>query len=98
MTLKDAEHRMQSAVAALDRELNAVRTGRARPALVEALKVDYYGTPTPLNQLATINAPEPRLITIQPWTRPSSAPSRRPSSNPTLVSRPPTTAISSACR
>jgi len=68
-TMKDAEHRMQSAVTALDRELNAVRTGRARPALVETLKVDYYGTPTPLNQMAQINAPEPRLITIQPWDK-----------------------------
>ena len=68
-TLSDAEHRMQSAVGALDRDLDSVRTGRARPALVETLKVEYYGTPTPLNQLATINAPEPRLITIQPWDR-----------------------------
>jgi ribosome recycling factor len=68
-TMKDAEHRMQSAVTALDRELNTVRTGRARPALVESLKVDYYGTPTPLNQMAQINAPEPRLITIQPWDK-----------------------------
>jgi len=68
-TLRDAEHRMQSAVAALDRELDTVRTGRARPALVETLKVDYYGAPTPLNQLATINAPEPRMITIQPWDK-----------------------------
>jgi len=68
-TLRDAEHRMQSAVSALDRDLDTVRTGRARPALVETLKVEYYGTPTPLNQLATINAPEPRLITIQPWDK-----------------------------
>jgi len=68
-TLADAEHRMQSAVTALDRDLDTVRTGRARPALVEGLKVEYYGTPTPLNQLATINAPEPRLITIQPWDK-----------------------------
>jgi len=68
-TLKDAEHRMQSAVAALDREMDTIRTGRARPSLVEGLKVEYYGTPTPLNQLATINAPEPRLITIQPWDK-----------------------------
>lgn len=68
-TLKDAEHRMQSAVTALDRELNTVRTGRARPSLIEGLKVDYYGTPTPLNQMAAINAPEPRLITIQPWDK-----------------------------
>lgn len=68
-TLRDAEHRMQSAVTALDRDLNTVRTGRARPSLVELLKVEYYGTPTPLNQMAAINAPEPRLITIQPWDR-----------------------------
>lgn len=68
-TLRDAEHRMQSAVTALDRELDTVRTGRARPALVETLKVDYYGAATPLNQLATINAPEPRMITIQPWDK-----------------------------
>lgn len=68
-TIQDAEHRMQSAVGALDRELDAVRTGRARPALVETLKVEYYGTPTPLNQMAAVNAPEPRLITIQPWDK-----------------------------
>ncbi len=68
-TLKSAEHRMQSAVAALDREMNTVRTGRAQPALVETLKIDYYGTPTPLNQMAAINAPEPRMITIQPWDK-----------------------------
>ena len=68
-TLGDAEHRMQSAVTALDRDMDTIRTGRARPALVEGLKVEYYGTPTPLNQLATINAPEPRLITILPWDK-----------------------------
>ena len=68
-TLRDAEHRMQSAVGSLDRDLDTVRTGRARPSLVEALKVEYYGTPTPLNQLATIGAPEPRLITILPWDK-----------------------------
>jgi ribosome recycling factor len=67
--LRDAEHRMQSAITALDRELDTVRTGRARPALVETLKVEYYGSPTPLNQVATINAPEPRMITIQPWDK-----------------------------
>ncbi len=68
-TFRSAEHRMQSAVTALDREMNTVRTGRAQPALVETLKVDYYGTPTPLNQMAAINAPEPRMITIQPWDK-----------------------------
>lgn len=60
---------MQSAITALDRELDTVRTGRARPALVETLKIDYYGAPTPLNQVATINAPESRMITIQPWDK-----------------------------
>jgi ribosome recycling factor len=68
-TLSDAEHRMQSAVTALDRDLESVRTGRARPSLVENLKVDYYGTPTPLNQMSAVNSPEPRLITIQPWDK-----------------------------
>lgn len=68
-TLADAEQRMGKAVDALRRELASIRTGRARPALVEHLRVDYYGTPTPLNQLATIAAPEPRLLTIQPWDR-----------------------------
>ncbi len=67
--LSDAEHRMQSAVTALDRDLESVRTGRARPSLVESMKVDYYGTPTPLNQMSAINSPEPRLITIQPWDK-----------------------------
>jgi ribosome recycling factor len=67
--LNDAEHRMRSAVTALDRDLDSVRTGRARPSLVETLKVDYYGTPTPLNPMAAINAPDPRLITIQPWDK-----------------------------
>ena len=67
--LNDAEHRMQSAVTALDRDLESVRTGRARPSLVESMKVDYYGTPTPLNQMSAINSPEPRLLTIQPWDK-----------------------------
>jgi ribosome recycling factor len=68
-TLKNAEQRMQSAVHALDRDLDTVRTGRARPSLIEAMKIDYYGTPTPLNQMAAINSPEPRLLTIQPWDK-----------------------------
>jgi ribosome recycling factor len=76
-TLADAEQRMGKAVEALSRELATIRTGRARPALVEHLRVDYYGTPTPLNQLATIAAPEPRLLTIQPWDRRSLGPIER---------------------
>ncbi len=67
--LKDARIRMQKAADALQRELATLRTGRATPALVEHLKVDYYGAPTPLHQLATITVPEARLITIQPYDR-----------------------------
>lgn len=65
--LADAKDRMSKAVEALRKELATVRTGRAHPGLIEHLRVDYYGAPTPLNQLATINVPEPRLLTIQPW-------------------------------
>ncbi len=65
----DVEHRMKSAVDALQRELNTVRTGRASPALVERLTVDYYGTPTPMQQLATIHAADARTLTIQPWDK-----------------------------
>jgi ribosome recycling factor len=68
-TLADAEDRMTKAVEALRRELATVRTGRANPALVEHLKVDYYGTPTPLKQLASVMVPEARLLTIQPWDK-----------------------------
>lgn len=60
---------MQKAVEALRHELATVRTGRASVGLVEHLRVDYYGTPTPLNQLATISVPDARLIVIQPYDR-----------------------------
>ncbi len=68
-TLADAEERMGKAVEALRRELVTIRTGRASPGLVEHLRVDYYGTPTPLRQLASISVPEARLLTIQPWDK-----------------------------
>lgn len=68
-TLIDAEERMGKAVEALKRELATIRTGRASPGLVEHLRVDYYGTPTALNQLASILVPEARLLTIQPWDK-----------------------------
>jgi len=67
--IADAEQRMKKAVAALQRELDTIRTGRARPSLVEQLKVDHYDSTLPLNQLATISAPEARLLVIQPWDR-----------------------------
>ncbi len=65
--LAEAEARMKGAVRALEEDLMTIRTGRASPALVERLMIDYYGTPTPLMQLATISAPEPRLLTIRPF-------------------------------
>lgn len=67
--LDDAEHRMQVTCDVLNRELAGIRTGRASPPLIEELRVDYYGTPTPLRQLATITAPEPRLLVVQPYDR-----------------------------
>ncbi len=70
-TLADGEERMSKAIEALRRELATVRTGRANPALVEHIRVDYYGTPTPLQQLASVTVPEARLLTIQPWDKTS---------------------------
>lgn len=67
--LDRAKDRMQKAEEALKRELAGIRTGRASPALVDHIRVDYYGTPMPINQLATVHAPEARLLTIQPWDR-----------------------------
>lgn len=65
--LAEAESRMSGSVRALEDDLAAIRTGRASPALAEKVMVEYYGTPTPLIQLATISAPEPRLLTIRPF-------------------------------
>jgi len=64
---KDVEEKMKRAIAVLTRELSEIRGGRAHPAFVEHLTVDYYGAATPLRQLAAITAPEPHLLTIQPW-------------------------------
>ena len=69
--LLDAGSRMSKAVEALKRELVSLRTGRATPALLENLAVDYYGVPTPLNQIATVTAPEASLILVQPWDKQS---------------------------
>lgn len=71
--LADAESRMEKTRDVLRRELVTIRTGRAHPALVEHVRVDYYGQPTPLAQLATITVPEARMIVIQPWDRSSLA-------------------------
>jgi ribosome recycling factor len=68
-TLKDAESRMKKSVEVLKKDLMGIRTGRANTGLVEHLMVDYYGAPTPLNQLGTLSTPEPRLITVQAWDK-----------------------------
>ena len=68
-TLSDADSRMSKTLEALHRDLGTIRTGRASPALLDRIPVDYYGTPTPLNQMAGISVPEARLLVIQPWDR-----------------------------
>lgn len=64
---QEAESRMKGAIQALEEDLNGIRTGRAHPALVERLQVEYYGMPTALQQLATISVPEPRSLLIRPF-------------------------------
>ena len=68
-TIKDAERRMQRAVEAAQQDFATLRTGRANPLILEGIQVDYYGTPTPLNQLAGISVPEPRQLVISPWDK-----------------------------
>ena len=65
--VQDAEKRMKSALQALEEDLSGIRTGRASPALIERLSIDYYGSPVPLMQLATISVPEPRQLLIKPF-------------------------------
>ena len=67
----DTDTKMQKALDALTQELATIRTGRATPALVEHIRVDYHGVPTPINQIASISIPEARMILIQPWDRTS---------------------------
>jgi ribosome recycling factor len=67
--LREAEEKMQKSLDSLHKELSTVRTGRAVPSLVERVTVDYYGAPTPLQQLAQIHAPEPRMLVIAPYDR-----------------------------
>jgi ribosome recycling factor len=69
--LADASDRMAKSVEAMRHEFGTVRTGRATPALLDRISVDYYGASTPLKQLATVNAPEARLLTVQPYDRSS---------------------------
>ncbi len=72
--IKEAESKMKAAIESIQNQYSTIRTGRAHPSLVDGIKVDYYGTKTPLKQLANINVPEPRLIVIQPWDKSSMEP------------------------
>jgi ribosome recycling factor len=65
--IQDGTRRMDKSVETIVNEFNSVRTGRASAALLDRIQIDYYGQPTPLKQLATINVPEPRMLTIQPF-------------------------------
>lgn len=72
--LRDIENRMKKSVEAAQHDFATLRTGRANPALLDALKVDYYGQALPINQLGSVSAPEPRLLVIQPWDKASLGP------------------------
>jgi ribosome recycling factor len=65
--IKETKPRMESAIDDVRRKLATVRTGRAAVSLLDPIVVDYYGTPTPLNQMASVHAPEPQMLTVQPW-------------------------------
>ncbi len=65
----DTEEKMDKAIIAFQRELSTLRAGRATPSLLDRIEVDYYGVPTPLNQLAGVTAPESRLLVVQPWDK-----------------------------
>src|SRR6476469_11084502 len=67
--VKSLQGDIDKAIEAFRRELSKVRTGRANLAILDGVRVDYYGTPTPLNQIASLNVADPRLITIKPWER-----------------------------
>lgn len=66
---QETEEKMKKAMDSLKKELGNIRAGRATPAMLERVSVDYYGTPTPVNQVANVTAPEPRMLVIQPWEK-----------------------------
>ncbi len=67
--IKDVQHRMDSAIQALHRDFKTLRTGRANAAMLDGLTVDYYGTPTPISQVASLKVPESSLIVAEPWDK-----------------------------
>lgn len=93
----EAEERMDKVIAAFQRELATLRAGRATPALLDRIEVNYYNTMTPLQQLAGISAPEPRLLVIQPWDKSCLGEIEKAILKSDLGLTPPTTAMLSAC-
>lgn len=69
--IQNAKDRMEKAIASLKRELASLRAGRATPSLLDRIQADYYGNPTPINQMANISTPDPRTLLIQPWDKSS---------------------------
>lgn len=67
--VKEAEHKMHRSIESLQEDLQTIRTGRATPSMLDRINVEYYGTPTPLNQVANISVPEPRTLIISPWEK-----------------------------
>ena len=67
--INDASVRMDKAIGSTRANLSTIRTGRASVGLLDRISVDYYGTPTPINQIASVNAPEARLLVVQPWDK-----------------------------
>ena len=65
--IKKFEDKMQKSIESLEREYNSIRAGRANPHVLDKLRVDYYGTPSPIQSVANVSVPEPRMIQIQPW-------------------------------
>ena len=88
---KPYDEKMQKTVDVVVSDFASVRAGRANAAVLDKITVDYYGSPTPINQVAAISSPDPRTLTIQPWDS-SSRPLKRPSRLPTWASIPRTTA------
>jgi ribosome recycling factor len=67
--IRDVQHRMHGAIEALHREFKSLRTGRANVAMLDGITIDYYGTPSPISQVATLKVPEPSLIIVEPWDK-----------------------------
>ena len=83
--IRDVQHRMGGAIEALHREFKTLRTGRANAAMLDGVTVDYYGTPTPISQVASLKVPEPSMIVAEPWDKSMVSPIEKAIRNVDLV-------------